>query len=65
MGERSAFTVREKKFAYFLNDHHGDEIVSVCFKAPPGDNVRLKQSEPQRFYVPAYRGNDNASGSVR
>ena len=32
IGDHSSFSVRKKKFAYYLNNHHGDGIVSVCFK---------------------------------
>lgn len=38
--------VRRKTFGYFLDDHHGDGIVGVV------DN----DSDPDRFYVPAYLG---------
>jgi predicted DNA-binding protein (MmcQ/YjbR family) len=56
MGDHAAFTVRGKKFAYFLNDHHGDGIVSVCFRTEPGENAVLLASDADRFYSPAYIG---------
>jgi predicted DNA-binding protein (MmcQ/YjbR family) len=56
MGDHAAFSVRGKKFAYFLNNHHGDGIVSVCFKTEPGENEVLLASDPKRFYSPAYIG---------
>ena len=56
MGSHAAFTVRERTFAYFLNDHHGDGIVSVTCKALPGDNTSLAAAQPTRFYLPAYVG---------
>jgi predicted DNA-binding protein (MmcQ/YjbR family) len=52
----AAFLVRRKTFAYFLNDHHGDGIVSICTKLLPGDNKLLAQTSPERFYLPAYIG---------
>lgn len=52
----AAFRVRKKVFAYFLNDHHGDGIVSVCAKVLPGDNTALVSAQPARFYLPAYIG---------
>jgi hypothetical protein len=55
-GDHAAFTVRGKKFAYFLNDHHGDGIVSVCARAFPGENKRLIEAHPSKFYLPAYVG---------
>jgi hypothetical protein len=48
--------VRRKTFGYFLDDHHGDGIVGVAFKAGPGEQEALVRSDPARFYVPAYLG---------
>jgi predicted DNA-binding protein (MmcQ/YjbR family) len=56
MGDHAAFKVRKKVFVYFLNDHHGDGIVSVACKVLPGDNEALAKSNPARFYLPAYIG---------
>jgi hypothetical protein len=56
MGAHAAFLIRKKTFAYFLNDHHGDGIVSVACKALPGENVALAAAQPRRFYLPAYVG---------
>jgi phosphoribosylglycinamide formyltransferase-1 len=56
MGVHSRFVVRKKTFAYFLNDHHGDGIVSLCVKVVPGENSELIASDPERFYRPAYLG---------
>ena len=55
-GSHAAFLVRKSTFAYFLNDHHGDGIVSVACKALPGDNTALAVAQPERFYLPAYIG---------
>src|ERR1700744_6025735 len=55
-GDHSNFTVRKKPFAYFLNNHHGDQIVSLCCKAAMGENVDRASREPARFYLPAYIG---------
>ncbi|MGP0074415.1 MAG: MmcQ/YjbR family DNA-binding protein [Bryobacteraceae bacterium] len=55
-GRHAAFSVRKKTFVYFLNDHHGDGIVSVCARVLPGDNVRLVAANPEKFYLPAYIG---------
>jgi hypothetical protein len=52
----ATFLVRKKVFAYFLNDHHGDGIVSVAAKALPGENQALAAAQPRRFYLPAYVG---------
>jgi len=55
-GDHADFRVRGKVFAYFLNNHHGDGIVSVCCKAALGENIDRASREPQRFYLPAYIG---------
>lgn len=55
-GDHASFLVRKKVFAYYLNNHHGDQIVSVCCKALPGDNQRLIEANPRKFYLPAYIG---------
>src|SRR5437763_454768 len=56
MGSHAAFLVRKRIFAYFLNDHHGDGIVSIACKALPGENKFLVAAQPARFYLPAYIG---------
>ena len=56
MGLHAGFRVHKKTFAYFLNDHHGDGIVSVACKALPGENTALAAAQPDRFYMPAYIG---------
>ncbi len=55
-GSHASFLVGKKKFAYFLNDHHGDGIVSVTCKVLPGENQALAAAQPERFYLPAYIG---------
>jgi predicted DNA-binding protein (MmcQ/YjbR family) len=55
-GDHSIYRVRGKVFAYFLDDHHGDGIVSVCVKSERGENVDRARLEPERFYLPAYIG---------
>jgi len=48
------FLVGKKTFAYFLDNHHGDGIVALTCKVLPGDNQRLTEAQPGRFYLPAY-----------
>src|SRR5579862_3131254 len=55
-GKHATYQVRKRTFAYFLNDHHGDGIISVCCKVAPGDNTALVSAQPERFYLPAYIG---------
>jgi hypothetical protein len=55
-GSHAQFLVREKTFAYFLDNHHGDGIVAITGKVLPGDNKALAEAQPRRFYLPAYIG---------
>ena len=55
-GDHADFRVRGKVFAYFLNNHHGDGIISVCCKSAMGENVDRVSREPDRYYLPAYIG---------
>jgi predicted DNA-binding protein (MmcQ/YjbR family) len=56
LNDHADFRVRGKVFAYFLNNHHGDGIISVCCKSALGENVDRASREPARFYLPAYIG---------
>jgi predicted DNA-binding protein (MmcQ/YjbR family) len=55
-GDHADFRVRGMVFAYFLDDHHGDGIVSVCCKSQLGEHIDRARREPLRFYLPAYIG---------
>jgi predicted DNA-binding protein (MmcQ/YjbR family) len=55
-GDHATYRVRRKVFAYFLNDHHGDGIVSVCVKSRLGEHLDRVRLAPERFYLPAYIG---------
>ncbi len=55
-GDHADFRVRGRVFAYFLNNHHRDGIVSVCVRAALGEGVDRVRSDPQRCYLPAYIG---------
>jgi predicted DNA-binding protein (MmcQ/YjbR family) len=55
-GDHADFRVRKKVFAYFLNNHHGDGIVSVCVKSELGENEDRAKTHPGRYYLPAYIG---------
>ena len=48
--------MRKKRFAYFLDDHHGDGIVALSCRAAPGENTALIASDPERYYMPSYVG---------
>ena len=53
-GSHAAFVVGKKKFAYYLDNHHGDGIVAITCKVASGDNHLLTKAQPERFYLPAY-----------
>jgi phosphoribosylglycinamide formyltransferase-1 len=53
-GSHAQFLVRKKTFAYFLDNHHGDGMVAVTCKVLSGDNKALAESQPRKFYLPAY-----------
>jgi hypothetical protein len=56
-GHHAAFRVRRRTFAYWLDDHRGDEgIVGLVCKARWGEAEALVVAEPERFYTPAYLG---------
>jgi hypothetical protein len=55
-GDHASFSVRKKKFVYYLDNHHSDGIVAVCFRTVPGEHEVLLASDPSRFYSPAYIG---------
>ena len=50
----AAFVVRKRTFAWFLVDHHGDGMVVVSLKVPPGENQAMVAAHPERFVLPSY-----------
>jgi len=56
MSSHAAFTVRGKKFAYLLDNHHGDGILALCFRGAPGEQQMWIDLDAKRFYRPAYIG---------
>jgi hypothetical protein len=61
-GSHASFRVAKKVFAYYLNDHHGDGIVSICCKALPGDNERLIARIRESFICPPTSARVDGSG---
>jgi phosphoribosylglycinamide formyltransferase-1 len=55
-GDHAIYRVRRKVFAYLLNDHHGDGVVSVCVKSELGENLDRARRDPENYYLPAYIG---------
>lgn len=50
------FRVRDRQFAMFLDNHHGDGRLALWCKAPPGAQEVLVGADPERFFVPPYVG---------
>ncbi len=55
-GDHPTFRVRDKIFAMYQADFHGDARVSLWCKAPPGAQEGLVGADPDRFFVPPYVG---------
>jgi phosphoribosylglycinamide formyltransferase-1 len=51
-GQHATFRVRGKPFAYFLNNHHGDGVVSFCWKADAGENRDWVALDSERYFLP-------------
>ncbi len=56
MGEHVRFQVRNKTFAWYTHDEHGDGHIALVCKAEPGEQQALIAMDPDRFYKPAYLG---------
>jgi hypothetical protein len=50
------FRVRERQFAMYLDNHHGDGRLALWCKAAEGAQEILVESDPDRFFVPPYVG---------
>lgn len=51
-----ALKVKGKIFGYYCCDHHGDGVIALWCKAPPGEQARLVAEGPTVYFVPAYVG---------
>ena len=50
------FRVRDKLFAMFVNNHHGDGRIALWCSAAPGSQPALVASDTESFFVPPYVG---------
>jgi phosphoribosylglycinamide formyltransferase-1 len=50
-----AFKVRKKIFGYYTFDHHGDGRIALWCKVG-GEQGRMVDESPERFFVPPYVG---------
>jgi phosphoribosylglycinamide formyltransferase-1 len=48
--------VRDRNFAFLLDDHHADGIVALTCKAAAGVRSQLVAARPERVYIPSYVG---------
>ena len=53
-GRHVGLSVRGKRFAWLLDDHHGDGRLAFTCKAPPGMNTELADRLPGRYFLPSY-----------
>jgi hypothetical protein len=55
-GAHLSLEVRQKRFGWYLDDHHGDGRLAVNCKAPHGVAQQLAKHAPDRFHIPNYVG---------
>ncbi|MCZ6643543.1 MAG: MmcQ/YjbR family DNA-binding protein [Gammaproteobacteria bacterium] len=50
------FRVRNKTFASYIVNHHGDGNIALWLPAPPGAQELYSEAEPNYYFVPPYVG---------
>jgi hypothetical protein len=55
-GAHVGFAVKRRRFAWYLEDHHGDGRIALTCKADPDWRDALVRSHPGRYFVPSYVG---------
>jgi hypothetical protein len=53
-GNHLSLEVRQKRFGWCLDDHHGDGRLAINCKAPRGVAEQLANHAPDRFHIPKY-----------
>jgi len=53
-GNHLSLEVRQKRFGWFLDDHHGDGRLAINCKALRGVAQQLASHAPDRFHIPKY-----------
>jgi hypothetical protein len=53
-GNHLSLEVRQKRFGWYLDDHHGDGRLAINCKAPRGVAEHLANHAPDRFHIPKY-----------
>jgi hypothetical protein len=54
VGNHLSIEVRQKRFGWYLDDHHGDGRLAINCKAPRGVAQQLANHAPDRFHIPKY-----------
>jgi hypothetical protein len=55
-GTHLSLEVRQKRFGWYLDDHHGDGRLAINCKAPRGVAQQLAKNAPDRFHIPRFVG---------
>lgn len=55
-GSHVSLEVRGRRFAWYLEDHHGDGRVALHCRAEIAETLELVRRDPVRFHVPKYVG---------
>ncbi len=53
-GDHMSLEVRQRRFGWFLANHHGDGRLSISCKAPPLLAGQLQELVPTQFHLPKY-----------
>jgi len=53
-GNHLSLEVRQKRFGWYLDNHHGDGRLAINCKAPRGVAQQLAEHAPDRFHIPKY-----------
>src|SRR5262245_9312867 len=53
-GDHLSLEVGQKRFGWYLVDHHGDGRLAINCKAPRGVAQRLVNNGPDRFHIPKF-----------
>jgi len=48
------FSVRRRRFAWLIDDHHGDGRLAIHCKAAPGENTAVVGTDAERYFLPPY-----------
>jgi hypothetical protein len=55
-GNHLSLEVRQKRFGWYLDNHHGDGRLAINCKAPRGIAKQLAEHAPDRFHIPNFVG---------